>query len=198
MAASSNQTGTASYANTNRWDTRTLVTMALMCAISVLLSFLETPPLFAGGFLKLDISLTPAMVVGFAYGPGAGVLVGVVAAVVHGMFSGNWVGALMNIIVAAAYIYPACAIYKRNHTFKGAVVGLVVATLVQVVVAVVANLVIDPIFYGYPFDAVVELIAPALVPFNLLKGVVNGVLTGVVYKSISNLITPKKDQVTGR
>ena len=189
---------TQTYANTNKWDTRTLVTMALMCAISVLLSFIETPPLFAGGFLKLDVSLTPAMVVGFAYGPGAGVLVGVVAAVVHGMFTGNWVGAVMNIIVAAAFIYPACAIYSRNHTFKGAVIGLVVATVVMVAAAIVANLVIDPLFYGYPFDAVVALIVPALLPFNILKGAVNGVLTGVVYKSISNLITPKKAQVKGR
>ena len=188
---------TYTYSNTNKWDTRTLVTMALMCAISVLLSFVETPPLFAGGFLKLDVSLTPAMVVGFAYGPGAGVLVGVVAALVHAMFTGNWVGALMNVIIAAAYIYPACSIYKHNHTFRGAVIGLVVATIVQVVVAVVANLVIDPIFYGYPFDAVVGLIAPAIIPFNIIKGVVNGALTLLVYKSISNLITPKKDQVKG-
>ena len=31
------------FTNTNRWDTRQLVTMALMCAIGVLLSFIEFP-----------------------------------------------------------------------------------------------------------------------------------------------------------
>ena len=29
--------------NTNRWSTKQLVTMALMCAIAILLSFLEFP-----------------------------------------------------------------------------------------------------------------------------------------------------------
>ena len=66
------------------------------------------------------------------------------------------------------------------------------------VAAIVANLVIDPIFYGMPFDAVAGLVVPAILPFNVIKGIVVSVLTGVVYKSISNLITPAKDQVKGR
>ena len=37
-ANSSNQP--PAFENTNRWDTRQLVTMSLMCAIGVLLSFL--------------------------------------------------------------------------------------------------------------------------------------------------------------
>lgn len=184
-------------ANTNRWDTRTLVTMALMCAIGVMLSFIETPAIFAP-FLRLDVSLTPAMVVGFAYGGGAGVLVGIVEAVAHGALTGNWVGALMNIIVATAFVLPAAAIYARNRTLQGAVIGLAASTVSIVVAAVVANLVIDPTLYGYPFDAVVALIVPAFIPFNILKGVVNGVLTFIVYKSIKNLVTPKKKQVAGR
>ena len=48
-----------------------------------------------------------------------------------------------------------------------------------------------------PLDAVVAMIVPILIPFNLLKGILNSVLTLVVYKAISNLITPKKDQVKG-
>ena len=42
------------------------------------------------------------------------------------------------------------------------------------------------------------LIVPAILPFNIIKGVVVSVLTALVYKSISNLITPAKDQVKGR
>ena len=42
------------------------------------------------------------------------------------------------------------------------------------------------------------LIVPAILPFNIIKGIVIAALTGIVYKSISNLITPAKDQVKGR
>lgn len=51
---------------------------------------------------------------------------------------------------------------------------------------------------GVPFEAVTAMIIPILIPFNLLKGLLNAVLTLVIYKSISNLITPKKDQTKGR
>lgn len=184
--------------NTNRWSTKQLVTMALMCAIAILLSFIEFPIFPAASFLKLDISFVPAAVMGFAYGAGPGVLVGLVCAVAHGAITGNWVGCLMNIIAVCAFVIPAAAVYKRNRTFKGAMIGMIIAIVCLVVAAIIANLVIDPIFYGIPFDVVSGLIVPAILPFNIIKGVVIGVLTGIVYKSISNLITPTKDQVKGR
>ena len=184
--------------NTNRWSTKQLVTMALMCAIAILLSFIEFPIMPAASFLKLDIALVPSAVVGFAYGAGPGVLVGIVSAVAHGAITGNWVGCLMNIIVTCAFIIPASAIYKRNRTFKGAVIGLVVSTVCLVVGAIIANLIVDPLFYGMPFDVVAGLVVPAILPFNIIKGVVVSILTALVYKSISNLVTPAKDQVKGR
>ena len=103
--------------NTNRWSTKQLVTMALMCAIAILLSFLEFPIFPAASFLKLDISFVPSAVMGFAYGTGPGILVGVACAVVHGAITGNWVGCLMNIIACCAFIIPAAAIYKRNRNW---------------------------------------------------------------------------------
>ena len=42
------------------------------------------------------------------------------------------------------------------------------------------------------------MIVPILTPFNLIKGLLNAVLTLVVYKSVSNLLTPRKKQVRGR
>lgn len=47
-------------------------------------------------------------------------------------------------------------------------------------------------------DVILPLMLPAVLPFNLIKTVLNSVLTLVVYKAVSNLITPKKDQVKGR
>ncbi|MBQ3328490.1 MAG: ECF transporter S component [Eggerthellaceae bacterium] len=188
----------AAIQNTNRWSTKQLVTMALMCAIAILLSFIEFPIFPAASFLKLDISFVPSAVMGFAYGSGPGVLVGVACAVAHGAITGNWVGCLMNIIACCAFVIPASIIYKRNRTFKGAMIGLVVSIVCLVVAAIIANLAIDPTFYGIPFDVVAGLIVPAILPFNIIKGVVISVLTAIVYKSISNLITPTKDQVKGR
>ena len=184
--------------SSNRWSTKQLVTMALMCAIAILLSFVEFPIFPAASFLKLDISFVPSAVVGFAYGAGPGALVGIACAAAHAAITGNWVGCLMNIIAVCAFVIPASVIYRRNRTFKGAMIGLVVSIVCLVVAAIAANLAIDPLFYGMPFDAVAGLVVPAILPFNIIKGIVISALTSIVYKSISNLITPVKDQVKGR
>lgn len=116
--------------NTNRWDTKHLVTMALMCAIGLLLSFIEFPLIPGVSFLKYDASAMPAMVVGFAFGGGAGVIVGVVGAIIHGIMLGDFVGAIMNIIVVMAMVLPSAALYRKNRTFKNAVIGLALSVIV--------------------------------------------------------------------
>ena len=161
--------------------------MALMCAIGVLLSFVEFPLLPGVTWLKYDASAMPAMVCGFAFGPAAGLAVGIVGAVIHGILMADFSGAIMNILVD-----------RRSRTFKSGVVGLVLSAVAATVMAILGNLVITPMWLGVPLDAVMAMILPILTPFNLAKAGINAVLTLIVYKSISNLITPKKKQVKGR
>lgn len=184
--------------NTNKWDTRQLVTMALMCAISVLLSFIEFPLLPGVAWLKYDASAMPALVSGFAFGPAAGLAVGVVSAVIHGILMADFAGAIMTILVVIGFVLPAAFIYRRKRTLGRAALGLVFSIVGATVMAILGNLVITPLYLGVPFDAVVDMIIPILTPFNLIKAVLNGVLTLIIYKSVSNLITPKKKQVKGR
>ncbi len=191
-------TAQAALKNTNAWSTKQLVTMALLCAIGVLLSFIEFPLLPGVTWLKYDASAMPAMVCGFAYGPAGGLAVGVVGAVLHGILMADFSGAVMNILVVIGFVAPAALIYKRLHTFRGALLGLAVGILGVILMAIVGNLIITPAWLGVPLDAVIAMIVPVLIPFNLAKATLNAVLTLIVYKAISNLITPQKDQVQGR
>lgn len=100
--------------NTNAWSTKQLVTMALMCAIGVLLSFIEFPLLPGVTWLKFDASNMPAMVSGFAFGPGAGVAVGILTAIIHGLLMADFTGALMNVLTVACFVLPAAIIYKKK------------------------------------------------------------------------------------
>lgn len=195
MVAGTPKTPTA---NTNIWSTRQLVTMALMCAIAALLSFIEFPLLPGVTWLKFDASNMPAMVAGFAYGPAGGIAVGIITAIIHGLLMADFTGALMNIMVVVCFVLPAALIYKKMHTFTGAIIGLVFSIIAGVIGAIIGNLLLTPSWLGVPFDAVVALIIPVLIPFNIIKGLINAVLTLIIYKSISNIITPKKDQVKGR
>ena len=169
-----------------------------MCAIGTLLSFIEFPLLPGVTWLKFDASNMPAMVAGFAYGPAGGVAVGIVTAIIHGLLMADFTGALMNILVVTCFVLPAALIYKKKRTYKFAIIGLVFSIIAGVIGSIIGNLLLTPSWLGVPFDAVVALIIPVLIPFNLLKGLLNSVITLIVYKSISNIITPKKDQKKGR
>lgn len=172
--------------------------MALMCAIASLFSFVQIPLIPSVSFLTYDPSLMPAMVCGFAFGPGAGIAVGSVAAVIHGLILGEWVGSLMNIFATVFFVLPAALLYKHMHTLKGAVAGLAISVIVATAGAILVNLTIGVWFYYGSADVIIPLILPALLPFNLVKTILNALLTLVVYKAVSNLITPKKDRVKGR
>ena len=186
------------YANTNRWSTKQLVTMALMCALSAIFMFVQIPLIPAAPFLCYDPSLVPALVCGFAFGPGAGSAVGVMAVVIHALMTGDWVGALMNVVATLGFVLPAALVYQKKRTYPAAIVGLVLSVIAATVCSIAANLTIGVAFWYGSMDAALVLVLPALLPFNLVKTVLNSVLTLAVYKAVSNLITPKKDQVKGR
>ena len=55
----------------------------------------------------------------------------------------------------------------------------------------ICNLLLTPIFLGAPLQTVLDLMLPAIVPFNLLKATINSVITFFVYKPISHLVFPQ-------
>ena len=198
MTAQTKNVSDYQFENTNKWSTKQLVTMALMCAIASLLSFIQIPLIPGVTFLTYDPSLMPAMVCGFAFGPGAGVVVGAVAAVIHGLILGEWVGSLMNICATVFFVLPAALLYRKRRTYGVAIGGLVLSTIVATLGAIAANLTIGVAFWYGSVDVILPMLLPAILPFNLVKGIVNAILTLIVYKAVSNLVTPKKSQVKGR
>jgi len=179
--------------NTNRWETRQMVTMAILVALGVLISFIDIPLIPGVDWLKYDPSSVAMLVGTFVYGPLAGAVIGTLIALVHWSSAGIW-GVVMNIIAMLAMGVPAGLIYRRNKTFRTAVIALVAASVVMVVVNLLANLVVTPVYTGMPVQAVMGLILPVLLPFNVIKAVLNSVITLLVYKSISRVIKPERKQ----
>ena len=90
----------------------------------------------------------------------------------------------MNILSTVAFVCPAAWAYRKNHTMSGAITGLISGTILLTAVMVLWNYLITPIYMGYPREAVVELLIPAFIPFNLLKGAINTALTLLIYKPL--------------
>jgi len=173
-----------------RWETRQLATMALFIAIGVVLSFIEFPLIPGVPWLAYDASNVPAMLGGFAFGPAAGCLVGTLSAILHGVMRGDPVGAAMNIIGVVSYVLPAALLYKRFKGTGGIIVGLVLGSVVSAVVVILANFVFTPLYFGGTVEDVMAILVPVLLPFNLLKVLINSVLSFVLYRSLRSFFEP--------
>lgn len=171
------------------WSTKRIATTALFCAVAAIATlFLEFPILPGVTFLKYDPSAIVALVAGFAFGPGTGVLVSVLPYLVHLATQSGVYGALMAIIATLSLVLPASLVYQRMTSFKGAILGMAVGAVVCLAVVIGANIVITPLYMGAPRETVIAMIVPALLPFNVLKIAINCVVTALVYKPLSKAL----------
>ena len=182
---------------------------AMFSAISGVLMLMEIPLFFAPGFYKLDISEMPVMICTFYLGPVAGVTAELLKVMVKLLIKGTstaFVGDFANFVVGCSFILPASIIYHARPGRKTALIGLGVGTLVLTVFGSLFNgFYLIPKFavlFGMPMDAIVAmgtkvnaaitdvwtLVAFAVVPFNLVKGVAVSALTFLLYKRISPIL----------
>ena len=180
---------------------RKMAIIGVFSAVSFVLMLLEFPLPFAPSFYKFDFSDMPALVGGFAAGPFAGVMI----EFIKGTSSG-FVGEIANFVVGAAFVVPATIIYRLRKTRKTALISCIVGTLCITLAGSFLNafflLPAYAIIYGCDINAFVEMgtsINPAITnittfcllavaPFNLVKGIVDSVITFVLYKHISPIL----------
>ena len=171
------------------WSTKRIAVTALFCAAAAICTlFVEFPIIPGVPFLKYDPSAIVALIAGFAFGPATGVVVSIVSYLPHIATASGVYGMIMAIIATLSLVLPASLIYRRNTTFKGALVGMAVGSVVCLACCIGANLIVTPIYMGTPTEKVVEMIVPALLPYNLAKIAINCVVTALVYKPVTKAL----------
>lgn len=189
--------------------TREIVTIGMLGAIAVVLMLFEIPLPFAPPFYEIDFSEVPVLIGCFALGPVAGVLIESIKILLNLVINGSataGVGELANFCIGCSLCIPAGIIYKRKKTKKGAIIGLVSGTLIMTLFGCFINAYIMLPTYAkafhMPIDSLIEMgtkvnasitdlftfVMFAVVPFNLLKGVLVSIIVILIYKKISPII----------
>ena len=170
-------------------DVRTLVCTAMLCAVAYAVMYLSKN-IFAfmavGGFLKFDLKDVIIAIGGFLFGPLNVLCVSLVVSFIEMITvstTGPW-GLLMNIISTCSFLCPAAYLYKKNRTFKWAVLGLVIGGVLMAGTMMLWNYLVTPIYMKVPRAAIKDMLLPVFLPFNLTKGLMNGALTMLLYKPI--------------
>ncbi|MFU0537623.1 ECF transporter S component [Gardnerella vaginalis] len=173
------------------WSSEKIAKYALFVALSMAVSFIEFPLIPDLSYLKYDPSGIVCLVAGFAYGPAAAAIVSILGFAPH-LFT-DPLGTVMAVLVSLGASVTAAIVYKKMHTRKGAIIALLVGSVVAIALAIAGNLVITPLYSPkITVATVASLIIPALLPFNIIKLALHVVVTMLVYKPISKLLHHSK------
>lgn len=193
--------------------TRMVTYCGLFAAVATALMYLEFPLPFMPPFLKVDLSGAVTLLAAFMFGPVQAVLITAVKDLIHFFTStSGGVGQLADFLITSSFAVAASAVYRRHHTYKGAVLACVAATLTMTVVGVLANkyLLIPAFSLVMPIDAILAASAKVnpligdvntyllfgAAPFNLLKGSILSGVTFLLYKRLGTFI--RQGTVSGR
>lgn len=178
--------------------------IAVFSAISYVLAFLELPAPLSPSFARMDFSNVPALLVSFAIGPAAGMLVGLIKNLLQLASTATaGIGELANFLMGAAFVMPAGWIYRRHKTKTNAVLGCMAGCIVSGAAAVVLNyFVLLPLYSGFmPIDQILAMYAQILpfintklraclwaFPGNVFQCALYSIVTMLIYKPLSPLL----------
>ena len=200
-------------------DTHYITYVAIFSCMAGVLMLVEIPLFFAPSFYKIDLSELPILICTFYLGPVAGVISELIKILIKLMLKGTttaFVGDFANFAVGCSFVLPASVVYHARPCKKTALTGLIVGTLVMTIFGSAFNAVyLLPKFaqlFGIPMDVIIgmgtavnsaitsvsTLVLFAVVPFNLLKGVVVSLLTFLLYKRISPILHKNDERRRGK
>lgn len=192
------------------FTTKNIVLMAVFSALAAVLMLFEFAiPVIAPSFYQIDLSEIPVLVGSFVMGPISGIVMEATKIILKLFIKGTstaYVGDFANFCIGCCFVVPASIIYQHKKTKISAFIGMAVGTFTMATVGVLINYFIMIPFYvkafNMPLDAILSAgaaINPAIsnklnftilcvAPFNILKGVIDGIITALIYKKISILI----------
>ncbi len=159
---------------------------AMFCALAFVLTYVKLPV----AFLSLEVKDSVIVLCTLLFGPISGLVIAILVPflelVTHS--STGVYGLVMNMLSSVTFSMVTGLIYKYKKSFYGAIVGLLSGVFAVTAVMIAANLLITPYYMGVSVQDVAALIPKMLLPFNLVKAMLNGALVLLLYKPLSNIL----------
>ena len=164
--------------------TRRITALGMICAAAYAAVVFGRIPIVL--FLKYEPKDVVIVIGGLLFGPLAALAVSAIVSLIE-MFtisSDGIIGLLMNVIATCSFVFPAAILYRRKRTQNSVLFGLLAGWVLMTAIMLLWNYLITPVYLGIPRQAVVELLWPAILPFNLIKGGLNAGIAFLLYKPV--------------
>lgn len=195
-----------------KFSTAYIAKIAVLTAISFILYNIKfNLPFMFPEFLEVQISELPALLAGFSMGPVSACIVIVLKCLLKFPLSSTvYVGEATDILLGIALVLPASIIYSLHKDKKHAFIGLCVGGGIFTVLSILVNRFISipyfvQLYFSGDFNLIVKMLSvlykdmtadtfyvyylfAGVLPFNLLRCIIVGVLTFVLYKRLSKIL----------
>lgn len=174
-----------------KFQTKRLTVLAMFAAISILLVYCIHFPLFpATPFLEYDPADIPILLGTLLYGPLPGLALTFVVSVIQGLTvsaQSGVIGIIMHFVATGSFVLVTGFLCRKNRSRGRVILSLLAGVLVMTAVMSLWNLILTPIFMKAPREMVLELMLPAILPFNFIKAGVNGLIAYLLFRSLQGL-----------
>lgn len=170
-------------------NTKKITTVGMLCAMAIIINLMISFPIIPSvSFLKYDPKDIIIVIGGFIFGPLTSLIMSAITSVLEIVYRGGTIlDILMNMISTCTFAMTAAYSYKKVHTKKGAIIGLVLGIIACTISMIIWNYVIDPIYFQMPRSAVVTML-PAIALFNIIKCGLNMAITLFLYKPVITIL----------
>ncbi|MBQ4121685.1 MAG: ECF transporter S component [Clostridia bacterium] len=164
-----------------------LVATAMFCALAYACMYFIKIPV---GFLTLDVKDSLIILCALLFGPVYGLTIAVIVPLLELItISGTGIyGFIMNVLSSVTFSLTASLIYRYKKSMTGAIVGLCSGVFAVTAVMMLANLLITPHYIGGSVADVAAMIPKVLLPFNLVKAILNAAIVLLLYKPLSKTL----------
>lgn len=180
----------------NSLNVKFIVTTGMMSALAIVLMLVVRFSLLPGAkFLEYDMGDIPVILSTMLLGSPSGLIVLFAVSLVQSLTvsaASSWQGFVMHMLSTGAYLLALRLFTKKNDNPKNLITGVCVATVILTLIMIPLNLIFTPLYLHTTVEAVMELMLPAIIPFNFIKGVLNSVIIILIYHPLKNILTKSK------
>lgn len=174
----------------------------MLAALGIVLMLTVRFPLIPSAtFLEYDMGDVAVILSALIYSPWAAVLVLVIISLIQALTvsaASGWIGFVMHVLASGAFVLICGLIFKKQpkeKTLRSKLylpASLCAGTIAMVLVMIPLNLIFTVRFMGVPRQAVIDMLLPTIIPFNLLKGIINSVAVAVLYPALMRILKKTK------
>lgn len=157
-------------------------TYVLLILMSMVLSFIEVPMFPDLAWLKYDPSGVVVALTTLLWGPWQGAAVALLSWLPHAAISP--LGAAMNIAASASLALVLGGVCRAGVTPARVTAGSALGACLAAGVSICLNFAVTPLYLSATYEEVAALVVPYLLPFNLIKALVNAVLAALAYHAL--------------